>query len=113
MAAFHGGDVPQVDRTTRDIRDDGIAEFRDRFEFVKRADQESLVPFLQASTREIDVLGTDPLRDLFDANPELRQFLLIDLDLDLVFQPAADLDGGRAFLGFEVSLDAVFGQASQ
>ena len=48
-----------------------------------------------------------------DADAELRQFLLVDTDLDLFFQAAADLDGGRAFLRFECRFDAILGNAAQ
>ena len=60
---------------------------------------------------KVDVLSADSLCDLFDPDSELRQFLLIDLYLDFVFEPAADLDGSGAFLGLQVGLYAVFCEA--
>ncbi len=39
--------------------------------------------------------------------------MLVDANLDLVLEATADLDGGRAFLGFEVVLDPVLCQAAQ
>ena len=113
VAAFDHSDITQVNGATGNIGDDGVAEFRDRFEFVQRAHQESLVAFLQATSRQIDVFSPDAFRDLFYADAELREFLLIDLDLDFVLESAADLDGGGAFLGLQVGLDTILCETPQ
>ena len=107
------GDVAQVNRTTGDIGDDGVAELGDRFEFVERTDEEPLVSLLEASAGQVDVFRADSPRDFLDADAELRKLLLIHLDLYLVFEPAADLDGGSAFFGFQVGLDAILCEATQ
>ena len=72
-----------------------------------------MTAFFQAATGQVHVLGTDALCDLLNADTELRQFLLIYLDLDFVLEAATDLDGGRTLFGFEVILDAILGQPPQ
>ncbi len=113
MAALDRRDVAQVDGAAGDVGHNGIAEFGNGFEFVKRPDQEALISFLQASAGKIDVLRPNPRRDFLDADTELREFLLVDLDLDLVFQATADLDSSSAFFGLQVGLYAVLCKTAQ
>ena len=80
-------------------------------ELVERAHQEALRALLEAAAGEVDVLGAHAPRHDVDREAELRELLLVDEDLDLVLVAAADLDGGRAFDGLEVRLEAVFGEA--
>ena len=112
-AALHGGDVAQVDRALGDVSHDGVLELVHRLEFVQRANQEPLVAFLEPATGKIDVFRAYALRDLLDTDPELRQLLLVDLDLDLVLETTANLDGGGAFLGLEVGFYAIFPETPQ
>ena len=113
VASSNRGDVAQVDGPPGDVGDDRVTELRNRTELVERANEEALVALFEPSAGQVDVLCPYALGDLFDADAELRQLLLVDGDLDLVFQAATNLDRGRAFLGFEVGLQAILGQAAQ
>ena len=113
IAAFDGCDVTQIDGTTGNIGYDRIAKLILVLKLVDRPDKESLIPFFESAAREIDVLGTNARGDLLYADTKLRQLLLVRLDLDFIFEPAADLDGGRTFFGLQVILDAVLGMSTQ
>ena len=72
-----------------------------------------MIAFFNSAARQVDVFSTNPLRNELNAQAELRQLLLIYLNLDFVFESAADLDRSRSVFGFQVILDAVFGQPAQ
>jgi len=71
-----------------------------------------LIAFFQASTGKVDVFSSNAGRYLVNTNPQLREFLLVDADLDFVLEAAADFDGGRTFFGLEVCFNSVLGQAA-
>ena len=80
---------------------------------IERPYQEALVTFFEPSARQIDVFGTNPAGNLLNADAKLRQFLLVDANLDFVLESAADLYRGRAFLCFEIGFDPVLRHASE
>ena len=82
-------------------------------ELVHRAHQVTLRAFLQATAGDVDVLLLQALDDGVDRQVELRQLLLVDVDLDLVLEAAADLDRGHAFDRLELLLQVVVGVAAQ
>ena len=51
--------------------------------------------------------------DRIDRQVELRKLLLVDVDLDLVLETAADLDRGDAVDRFQLLLQIVVGVATQ
>ena len=81
--------------------------------FVQRAYEESLVAFFESTARQIDILGAYAGSYLVDAYTELRKFLLVDTDFNFILETTADFHGGCTFLGLEICLDAIFGQAPQ
>ena len=72
-----------------------------------------MIAFLEPTTREIDILGTDSVCDLVDTDAELRQFLLVDAYLDFIFKATADFYCGSPLLRLEIGLDTVFREASK
>ena len=113
VAAVDARDVLQIDGLAVDIGDDGVGHVFERVELVDGAYQEALRALFQPAAGEVDVFRADALGHLFDGQLELCESLLIDIDLYLVFEAAADLDGRRAFDGFDLRLDAIVGEAAQ
>ena len=113
VAAFDARDVLEVHRLAIDVGDDGVRHVVERVELVDGAHQETLRALFQAAAGEVHVFGADALRHLFDRQPQLRQALLVDVDLHLVFEAAADLDRRRAFHRFDLRLDAIVGETAQ
>ena len=92
MAAIDARDVLQIDRLSVDVGDDRVGHVVERVELVDGAYQEALRALFQPAAGEVDVFGSDAFGHLFDGQLELCESLLIDIDLYLVFKPAADLD---------------------
>ena len=113
VAAFDARDVLQVHGLTVDVGDHRVRHVIERVELVDGADQEALRALFEPPAGQVYVLGADALRDLLDRKPQLRQSLLVDVDLHFVFETAADLDRRRAFDRLDLGLDAVVGEAAQ
>ena len=112
VAALNGCNIAEINRSTGDVRDDCGCKSLHTLELVDRADQESLVAFFETPAGQIYVLGTDALSNLLNADAELRELLLIDLNLDFILEATADLYCGRALFRFQFVLYLVFRQPS-
>src|SRR6185312_17317450 len=66
-----------------------------------------------ASARGVDVLVLEARDDFVDVDAEPRELLLVDRDVDLVLEAAADLDRGDARHGLDALLEIVVGEAAQ
>ena len=108
MTAFNRGDIAQVNGAVRNICNDCVAKLVDALKLVKRAHKESLVTFLESTAGKVDVFSPDTIRNLVDADTELRKLLLVDTNLDFIFESTTDLHGSGTFLRFQVGFDAVF-----
>ena len=82
-------------------------------ELVDRAHEVALRAFLEAAAGDVDVFLLQALDHGVDRQVELRQLLLVDVDLDLVLEAAADLDRGHAGDRLELLLQFVVGVAAQ
>ena len=84
VAAFDARDVFQVHGLAVDIGDHRVRHVVERVELVDGAHQEALRALFEPAAGQVHVLRADALRDLLDREPELREALLIDVDLHLV-----------------------------
>src|SRR5438445_4437170 len=82
-------------------------------ELVDGAHEIALRAVLDASAGDVDVLVLEPLGHVGDRKAELLQTRLVDRDVDLVFQTAADLDGGDAGCGFKTLFQLVVRETTQ
>ena len=113
VAALNCCYVAQINCAPLNVGNDRIAEFVLVLKLINCTYQEALIAFFQAAAREIDIFRPYSIDDLLDTDAELRQLLLVDTNLNLVFEAATHLDGGSTFRGFNIRLDAVFGQSAQ
>ena len=113
VALAHVGDVLQSDRHVAVDLDQHLAHFVERLELVDRAHEEALAALVDAAAGRIDVFGLQACIDVVDVDAEAGEFLLVDRNLDLVFQAAADLDRGDAGHRFEMLLEIVVGETAQ
>ena len=93
--------------------DQHVADLLDAGELVDRAHQEPLRALFESSAGDVDVLLLQALDHGLDRKVKLRQLLLVDVDLNLVLEAAADLHRGHAVDRFELLLQVVVGVAAQ
>ena len=113
VTALDARDILEVHRLAIDGGNDGVGHVVERVELVNGAHQESLRALFQPATRQVHVFGADAPRHLLDRQPQLRQALLVDVDLHLVFEAAADFHRGRAFHRLDFRFDAIIGESAQ
>ena len=113
VAALDARHVLEIHRLAIDVGDDRVRHVVERVELIDGAHQETLRALFEPAAGEVHVFGADALRDLLDRQLQLREALLVDVDLHFVFEAAADLDGRGAFHRFDLRLDAVVGEAAQ
>ena len=92
--------------------DQQVAHLVQGAKLVDRAHQITLRAALDASARNVDVFVRQALDHIGGIQTELLQALLVDIDVYLVFQAAANLDGGDAGSRFETLLQFVIGETA-
>ncbi len=107
------GDVLEALRYAVVDLDQQVAHLVERAELVHGAHEIALRAVLDAAAGDVDVLVGQALDDVGDAQPELLQALLIDVDIDLVLETAADFHRSDAGRRFETFLEFVVGEPTQ
>ena len=112
-AAFDCRDVAQINGSIRDVGNDRVAKFFFVLKLIQGTNEKSLIAFFEPPARKIYIFRADAFCDLSNTDTELRQLLLVNANLDFIFEATADFDGGRSFFGLKISLNAILRQAPQ
>ena len=107
------GNIPEQHPAAGTVADDDAANLFHRAELVEHAHQIVGVEIIERTAGLVQVLLLQNLRDLGDRNAQLGQLLFIDLDANLLFAAACDLDRGDAFDRFETLFHLIFGHRPQ
>src|SRR5690606_25527722 len=107
------GEVAQLDvlAVARDHHE--LADVIEVAELVDRADQVAGPTVEHAAAGEVDVLGLQALDDGVDVDVGAPELVLVEADLDLLLEPALDLDRGDVLERLEHAADVAVGDPAQ
>ncbi len=93
--------------------DDGVADLLEVLVLVERADHVLGPPLGERAAGEVDVLLGEAVDHLLDRDPGAPQLLLVEQDVDLLLETAADSHRGDSLDRLESPLDLQIGQPAK
>jgi hypothetical protein len=113
VATGHLTDVRYPDDPSLLGQKDGIHDVLEIHEFVVGAHQIASFLLVETAAGLIHVVFQERLVHSLDTQAQERQLAFIDPDLDLLFVPAVDFDGGHTLGRFQVLLQHLLGHIAQ
>ena len=107
------GDVLQMHRHAVVDLDQQVAHLVERAELIHCAHEIALRAAFDAPAGNVDVFIRETFDDIGRIESDLLQALLVDIDIDLIFQTTTDLDSGDTGRRFEALLQFVIGKTAQ